>query len=153
MPKSGREAARKQEFYEAMLIELQAAITYIGRYAKLAKDRAEEEKDPKRREEIKTMAENCRQLTKGTPKTFWQALQLWHFATTITLIESNGHSVSYGRMDQWLYPFYEKDMENGTITKDFAQELLECAYVKMGNPSKLKDRSYRAGAKRQGLGR
>lgn len=141
LPKSGREAARKQEFYEAMLIELQAAITYIGRYAKLAKDRAEEEKDPKRREEIKTMAENCRQLTKGTPKTFWQALQLWHFATTITLIESNGHSVSYGRMDQWLYPFYEKDMENGTITKDFAQELLECAYVKMGNPSKLKDRS------------
>ncbi len=130
----------KKELLEAMLIELKAAGNYIHRYADLAESKAEKEQDEKRKEELKTIAENCRQIAFGTPKTFWQALQLWHFATTITLIESNGHSVSYGRMDQWLFPYYEKDMENGVISKDFALELLECAYIKMGNPSKLKDR-------------
>lgn len=141
LKKSGNAEREKLEFYEAMMMELDSACDYIGRYKKLAEERALKEKEPKRRAELIQMAENCRQLASGKPETFWQALQLWNFATTITLIESNGHSVSYGRMDQWLYPFYERDMENQTITKEFAQELLECAYVKMGNPSKLKDRS------------
>ncbi len=130
----------KKEFYEAMLIELQAACTYINRYAALAEERSQQEQNPKRQEELRQIAQNCRQIAGGPAKTMWQAIQLWHFATTITLIESNGHSVSYGRMDQWLYPYYKSDMENHVITKEFAQELLECAYVKMGNPSKLKDR-------------
>lgn len=134
------EYADKKEFYEAMLIELNAACTYISRYAALAGQRSEQEKDPVRKKELEQMAENCRQIAGGPAKTMWQAIQLWHFATTITLIESNGHSVSYGRMDQWLYPYYKSDMENHVISKEFAQELLECAYVKMGNPSKLKDR-------------
>lgn len=130
----------RKEFYEAMLIELKAACTYIRRYAILAYERSKSEKDPDRKWELLQIAKNCEQIAGGPAKTMWQALQLWHFATTITLIESNGHSVSYGRMDQWLYPYYEKDLKNHVITKDFAQELLECAYVKMGNPSKLKDR-------------
>lgn len=134
------EYVEKKEFYEAMLIELRAACTYIGRYAELAEQRSGQEENPVRKEELKQIAANCRQIAGGPAKTMWQAIQLWHFATTITLIESNGHSVSYGRMDQWLYPYYKSDMENHVIDKEFAQELLECAYVKMGNPSKLKDR-------------
>lgn len=134
------EYTEKKEFYQAMSIELQAACTYILRYGELAWERSRREENPKRKWELGQIAKNCEQIAGGVPKTMWQALQLWHFATTITLIESNGHSVSYGRMDQWLYPFYKKDMENHVITKAFAQELLECAYVKMGNPSKLKDR-------------
>lgn len=130
----------KKEFYDAMLIELAASCTYIKRYAELAHRRSETEKDPRRKAELIQIAENCTQIAGGPAKTMWQALQLWHFAVTITQIESNGHSVSYGRMDQWLYPYYKKDRENGTISKEFAQELLECAFVKTGNPSKLKDR-------------
>lgn len=130
----------KYDYYQAMLIELEAACNYIKRYAALAESKSRTENNADRKRELETMAENCYQLAKGTPKTFWQALQLWHFATTITQIESNGHSVSYGRMDQWLYPFYQKDMENHVISKSFALELLECAYIKTGNPSKLKDR-------------
>lgn len=57
----------------------------------------------------------------------------------MTQIESNGHSISYGRMDQWLYPYYEKDMKEGNITKEFAQELLEVTFVKMNNPTKVRD--------------
>lgn len=137
---SDSEYTEKREFYEAMIIELKAACTYINRYAALAEQRSTQEQNPARQAELEQIAANCRQIAGGPAKTMWQALQLWHFATTITLIESNGHSVSYGRMDQWLYPYYKSDMENHTITKEFAQELLECAYVKTGNPSKLKDR-------------
>lgn len=130
----------KNDFYQAMIIELKAAKNYIMRYADLAQERSREETSEKRRNELLQIAENCRQIAGGPAKTMWQALQLWHFATTITQIESNGHSISYGRMDQWLYPYYEKNMREGVITKEFAQELLECAYVKTGNPSKLKDK-------------
>lgn len=140
LEESDSEYTQKKEFYEAMLIELRAACTYINRYAALAKERSSQEENPVRKAELEQIAENCRQVAGGPAKTMWQALQLWHFATTITLIESNGHSVSYGRMDQWLFPYYKSDMERHVITKEFAQELLECAYVKMGNPSKLKDR-------------
>jgi formate C-acetyltransferase len=67
-------------------------------------------------------------------------LQLQYIATNIILIESNGHSVSYGRFDQYLYPYYRRDLENGTATKDFMQELLECFYIKVRTPTKLRDR-------------
>ncbi|WP_269477005.1 (2S)-3-sulfopropanediol dehydratase [Hominibacterium faecale] len=130
----------KRDFYQAMEIELKAACAYIRRYAQLAASRAEREQNPGRKQELLQIAENCNQIAGGPARTMWQAVQLWHFATTITQIESNGHSISYGRMDQWLYPYYKKDMEQGVITKEFAQELLETAYVKTGNPSKLKDK-------------
>lgn len=130
----------KSDYYQAMLISLKAVCHYVKRYAKLAELKSRTETSPVRKKELKIMAQNCYQLASGTPQSFWQAIQLWHFATTVAQIESNGHSVSYGRMDQWLYPFYKRDMEIHGISKDFALELLECAYIKTGNPSKLKDR-------------
>lgn len=130
----------EEKLYEAMTISVKAAMGYIERYGNLAEEKAEKEADQRRKAELAQIARNCRQIAGGPATTMWQALQLWYFATNITLIESNGHSVSYGRMDQWLYPYYKEDMERGRITKAFAQELLECAYVKTGNPSKLKDR-------------
>ena len=129
----------KRDFYEAMIISHQAAKKYILRYAQLADEMAAAEKDETRRGELETMAGNCRQIAGGPAKTFWQALQLFNFATTLTQIEGNGHSISYGRMDQWLYPYYEADMKAGDITRDFALELIEVLYVKMNNPTKLKD--------------
>ena len=131
--------AEKRDFYQAVIICHEAAKKYILRYAKLAEEKAAVEADPKRKEELLMMAENSYQVAGGPAKTYWQALQLFNYATTMTLIEGNGHSVSYGRMDQWLYPYYEADMKNGTISKDFAQELLEVTYVKMNNPTKIRD--------------
>ena len=130
----------KRDFYKAMIIMLEASKKYIERYAVLAEEKAETEKDAKRKEEFLAMAANCHQIAGGVPETFWQALQLFNFATTMTQIEGNGHSISYGRMDQWLFPFFEKDMENNTISREFALELIEVQYVKMNNPTKLKDK-------------
>lgn len=140
LSKADPDYADKRDFYQAMILSLGAAKKYIGRYAALCEERAAAEKDPVRKGELEAMAANCRQIAGGPAKTFWQALQLFNFATTLTQIESNGHSISYGRMDQWLYPYYEADIQNGTLTKEFALELLEVEYVKMNNPTKLKDK-------------
>ena len=139
LSKKDPEYAVKKDFYQAVIVCHKAAKQYILRYAALADEKAAEEKDEKRREELKMMADNCRQIAGGPAKTFWQALQLFNFATTLTQIESNGHSISYGRMDLWLYPYFEADMKNQVITKEFAQELLEVVYVKMNNPTKVRD--------------
>lgn len=133
------EFVTKREFYRAMIIMHSAVKKYIARYAVLADEMAGKETDEKRRGELRAIAENCRAVAGGAPKTFWQALQLFNFATMLICVESNGHSISYGRMDQWLYPYYEADMKNHVITKDFALELIEVEYVKLNNPTKLKD--------------
>jgi formate C-acetyltransferase len=140
LDKKDPEYADKRDFYQAMIIMHEAAKKYIERYAKLAEEYASKEQNLNRKEELETMAINCHQIAGGEPKTFWQALQLFNFATALIQVESNGHSISYGRMDQWLYPYYEADMKNGTITKEFALELIEVEYVKMNNPTKLKDK-------------
>jgi len=85
----------KKDFYESLLIELEAAKTYIHRYGKLAEERSEEEKDEKRKKELKEISSNCEVIAEKGAESYWQALQLWHFATCITEIESNGHSVSF----------------------------------------------------------
>ncbi|MBO0452559.1 (2S)-3-sulfopropanediol dehydratase [Candidatus Enterococcus murrayae] len=152
LSKRDPEYADKRDFYEAMIIMHEAARTYIKRYAELAEELAATEKDAKRKEELEAMATNCYQIALGAPKTFWQALQLFNIATTLIQVESNGHSISYGRMDQWLYPFYEADMKAGRITKEFVLELLEVEYVKMNNPTKLKDKGSMALRNGRGFG-
>ncbi len=129
----------KRDFYRAVIICHEAAKMYIERYARLAGEKAFEAKDPARKQELLQMAANCHQLAGGPAGSFWQALQLFNFATTMTQIESNGHSISYGRMDQWLYPYYEADIRKGVISKEYAQELLEVTFVKMNNPTKIRD--------------
>lgn len=139
LEKTDPDYAEKRDFYRAMIISHEAAKQYILRYADLAEERSVSETDEKRKQELKQMAENCRQIAGGPAQSFWQALQLFNFATTLTQIEGNGHSISYGRMDQWLYPYYEEDVRGGRISKEFALELLEVTYVKINGPTKLKD--------------
>ncbi|MGL5057801.1 MAG: (2S)-3-sulfopropanediol dehydratase [Fusobacteriaceae bacterium] len=140
LSKKDPEYGSKRDYYNATIIMLEASKKYILRYAQLAEEKASIEKNPKRKEELQVMAANCNVIAGGTPKTFWQALQLFNFATTMIQIEGNGHSISYGRMDQWLFPFYDKDIKNKNLTKEFALELIEVQYVKMNNPTKLKDK-------------
>lgn len=129
----------KRNTLEAMLISVNAASSFIKRYGKLAQAQAEQA-EGKRKEELLRIASNCFQVAEGPARDTWEALQLWLFATNMILIESNGHSVSYGRMDQWLYPYYKADMENGTLEKELIQELLELGFIKAGEPSKLRDK-------------
>ena len=142
----------KRDEYRAMIIMYRAAEAYIERYAALCEQKAAETADDARREELAAMAANLHEISAGAPKSFWQALQLFQIATSLIQVEGNGHSISYGRMDQWLFPFYEADIASGAISKEFALELIEVEYVKMNNPTKLKDAGSMAVRNGRGFG-
>lgn len=152
LSKRDPEYCEKRDFYRAILIMYRAVEQYILRYASLADQTAQSEPDPVRQKELLQIAANCRQISSGAPQTFWQALQLFNLMTTLIQVESNGHSISYGRMDQWLLPFYEADLRAGNLCKEFALELLEVEYVKMNNPTKLKDKGSMALRNGRGFG-
>ncbi|PFG46206.1 formate C-acetyltransferase [Vibrio sp. ES.051] len=130
----------KRDYYKATIITLEAAVKYITRYALLAEDMAFSETNEMRKKELQAISANCYQIAGGAPQSFWQAAQLFNFAVTMTQIEGNGHSISYGRMDQWMLPFYTRDVVENNVSKAFVLEVLEVLYVKMNNPTKLKDK-------------
>ena len=130
----------KREFYKAELIVLDAAGLYLKRYAALARRMAEGETDARWKKELDQIADNCDWVAGNPPRTFWEALQLLYMATTIILIESNGHSVSYGRFDQYMFPFYGQDITSGAATKEWIQELIEIFFLKDLWWCKLRDR-------------
>lgn len=129
----------RQEFYQAELITLEGVSAYITRFGALAARMAEEEADPVRRAELSRMSQNCLQVAEGPARDFWEAMQLWQLASDMVIIESNGHSVTYGRFDQIFYPYYKRDLENGTFTRAFMQELIECSYLKIDQLRKLRN--------------
>ncbi|TEB14128.1 Benzylsuccinate synthase alpha subunit [Pelotomaculum sp. FP] len=133
------EDIKKRNFYQAQLIVVEASIEFIKRYARLAREMAAQEQDETRKNELVQIAGNCEWVSENPPRTFWEAIQLYHLATNIILIESNGHSVTYGRFDQLFYPFYKNDMKNGTATKDFVQELIENFFIKLHELNKVRD--------------
>ena len=136
---SDPEDCRRREFYQAELYTLEGCSSYIRRYGDLAEQMAAEEADPVRKAELTRIASNCHQVAEGTPRDFWEALQLYHLAYNMIIIESNGHSVTYGRFDRQFTPFYERDIANGTLTRAQMQELIECFFVKMHQLRKIRD--------------
>jgi len=132
------ETAQKRDFYRAQLITLEATSDYIRRYAALLADKASAAEGD-RRTELLEMAGNCEWIAEEAPRTFWQAFQLVHLAWSLIQIESNGHSVSLGRLDQLLYPFYRRDLDSGQATRDFMQQVIECHAVLNASFMKLRD--------------
>ncbi|SDO71368.1 glycyl radical protein [Desulforhopalus singaporensis] len=131
------EGDERSIFYRAQLIVLDAAMDYIHRYAELARSKAVNAEGA-RRDELVQMADNLDHIAEQPPQTFWQALQLTHLAWSLIIIESNGHSVSYGRLDQTLLPYFQNDIKNG-VKKDFIQEVIECLAALNTNFMKLRD--------------
>jgi pyruvate formate-lyase/glycerol dehydratase family glycyl radical enzyme len=132
------ENMEKMHFYEAQKIALNGIRVYTLRYAELARQMAKKRRGV-RRKELLQMAENCEWVSENPPRTFWEALQLWWLLTVTITIEGNGHSIHWGRFDQIMYPFFSKDMADGRITLDFAQELIECAWIKISELTKIRD--------------
>ena len=145
------EEIKKREFYQSTLIVLDAVMDYTKRWGQLAMDQAKSATGD-RKNELLQIAENCFWVAENSPRTFWEALQLWMTIFHIIIIESNGHSVSFGRFDQYMYPFYKRDIENGTVTKEFIQELIECAYMKIAQDGKLRDKDTTYANSGRGLG-
>lgn len=134
------EGRKAQEFHTAQLIVLDAASNMILRHAKVAREKAETLTDERLKREALRMAANCEHVAEGVPRDMWEAIQLIHFVYFMVHMESSGHSVGLGRMDQYLYPIYKNDMEQGTFTKDFIQELIEDFYCKLYAVNKLREK-------------
>ena len=131
--------ARKSHFLEAVILSCKAVIDYAGRYAKLAQEMAAQTSDPVRKQELFVIAENCSRVPAKGAQNFYEACQSLWFVQQLLQMESSGHSISPGRFDQYMYPYYKKDMEAGTITREFAQELMDCIWVKLNDLNKCRD--------------
>ncbi len=127
---------KKRDFYDAVIITYKAAITYAHRYADLCDQLAARESNPTRKAELTQIAANCRRVPEFPATTWWEALQSFWFVQLILQIESSGHSISPGRFDQYMYPYLEADK---TISKEFAQELLDNVWIKFNDLNKTRD--------------
>lgn len=129
-----KEAYDKKADLEAMAISCEAMIIFGKRYAELARKMAAETTDEQRKKDLLLIAENCDVVPEHAPKTFHQAIQMyWFVHVGITTELNTWDAFSPGRLDQHLNPFYERDVEEGRLTREGAQELLECMWVKFNN--------------------
>jgi pyruvate formate-lyase/glycerol dehydratase family glycyl radical enzyme len=130
----------KEIFYKSLIIEYEAIKNWIIRFSKLAKIYATKEKNSIRKIELLNISKNCEFIVMNPPKTFWQALQMTFFTQIILFgLEQNNAAVSLGRMDQYLYKYYEEDIKNKSITKEEVLELIECFFIKLSEMSILWD--------------
>ena len=108
----------KYIFYKAVLIVLDSVRNFANRYSKLASELAEKESNPKRKSELEEISRICEKVPYYPADSFREAVQAVWFIHVILQIESNGHSLSYGRFDQYMFPYYDKDIKSGRITKE-----------------------------------
>ncbi|MHA1832728.1 MAG: pyruvate formate lyase family protein [Candidatus Baldrarchaeia archaeon] len=126
----------KINFYEAGIIACKALIEWARRYAELAEKLAQQVDNEQRREELIKIAEVCRWVPENPPRTFYEALQFFHFIHLAERLELMSHSAGY-RFDQIMYPYYKQDVEKGILTKDKALELMECLWFKIEDIGEL----------------
>ena len=131
-PHSPRDSCEKRPFYEAVLLTCDAVVTWAQRHAALAETLAAEERDPTRAGELRRLSAMCAEVPERPPESFHEALQAqWMTQMFSRLEQKTGTIISNGRMDQYLYPFYARDIAAGRLTEDEAVELLECMWVAM----------------------
>lgn len=131
--------AERSHFLQAVILSCQAVIEYAQRYSALAQEMAERCTDAARKEQLLRIAENCSRVPAKGAQNFYEACQSFWFVQQLIQLESSGHSISPGRFDQYMYPYYKKDMENGNISREFAQELMDCIWVKLNDLNKCRD--------------
>jgi len=128
------EATDKQQELEAMAISCDAAILFAERHAELAEQLAAKETDAQRKQELLKIASVCRWVPAHAPRDLWEAIQMYWFVHLGTVTELNGwDSMNPGHIDQHLWPFYQKGIEDGTLTRDQAKELISCLWIKFNN--------------------
>ena len=127
----------KRNFLEAVIITAKAAIRWANRFADLAERQAST--DATNAQELRAIAANCRNVPANPATNFHEALQSFWFVQALIQIESNGHSISPMRFDQYMYSYYKADLASGRLTKESAQELLDCLWVKFNDINKVRD--------------
>lgn len=131
--------AKRSHFLKSVIQSCEAVIVYANRYAELALNMAKECNDNVRRNELLEIASNCARVPAKGARNFYEACQSFWFVQMLLQVESSGHSISPGRFDQYMYPYYKADIESGKITKEFAQELMDCIWVKLNDLNKVRD--------------
>jgi len=121
---------QRAAFYDATEIACQAAIRFAQRHAQAARKLAADETDATRRAELQQIAESCEQIAKGPPRSFREALQAFWFTHVLIHVNSSEWSISPGRFDQYIWPFYQRDLATNRLTREGAAELLGCLWVK-----------------------
>ena len=132
----------KNIFYKSVLIVIEAVDTFAKRYSTLAKEMAEKETNAQRKAELEEIADICSKVPYEPATSFKEAVQSVWFIQLILQIESNGHSLSYGRFDQYMYPYYKKDIDAGKISKDEVLEYLSCLWIKTLTINKVRSQSH-----------
>lgn len=128
------EATDKQQELEAMAVSCDAAILFAERHAQLAEEMAAKESNPQRKAELLKIADVCHWVPAHAPRDLWEAIQMYWFVHLGTVTELNGwDSMNPGHIDQHLYPFYKKGVEEGTLDRDKAKELISCLWIKFNN--------------------
>ncbi|MEM5818158.1 MAG: pyruvate formate lyase family protein, partial [Desulfitobacterium hafniense] len=131
-PLSPADHMEKKPFLEAVIITCDAIVVWANRHADLAAQMAKLEKDPQRKQELSDIAERCAWVPEHPARNFREAVQSQWFVQMFSRIEQKtGTIISNGRMDQYFYPYYQKDVAEGILTPQQAIELLECMWVGM----------------------
>lgn len=132
----------KRDFLESTIIMNEAVIAFAKRYSELARELAKKEGDEVRKAELLEISRICDTVPAKAPGTFKEGVQMIWFIHLVIQIESNGHSASLGRVDQYLYPLYERDIRDGAITREEAKELLQCLWIKLYSILKVRPTSH-----------
>lgn len=133
------DCAHRTAFLQSVIRSCDAAITYAHRYAALATEEALHCADPVRRAELEAIAARCAHVPEFGARSFAEACQSFWFVQLLLQIESSGHSISPGRFDQYMYPYYKADLDAHRITPAEAQELIDCIWVKLNDLNKVRD--------------
>ncbi len=125
-----KDSQEKRDFYKSIIMVCEGIITIAHRYAAKAREMAAAETDDVRKAELLRIAENCDYVPENPPRTFYEAIQFVWFTQWGGIISENPLSLNPGRFDQYMYPFYQADLDAGRITEDEAQELIEALWIK-----------------------
>lgn len=131
--------AAKHAFLTAVVECCDAACHYAKRYSELANNLAANCGDATRKNELLKIAEICAKVPENPAESFYEACQSFWFVQMLIQTESSGHSISPGRFDQYMYPYFKADLDKGVITREFAQELMDCIWVKLNDLNKARD--------------
>ncbi len=129
----------RQSFLKAVIESCEAVITFANRYSKQAADEAKACPDAKRAAELRQISENCARVPAYGARSFYEACQSFWFIQMLIQTESSGHSISPGRFDQYMYPYFKADFDAGKITLEQAQEYIDCIWVKFNDINKVRD--------------
>ena len=131
--------AKRSHFLNAVILSCKAAIMYAKRYSALAAKLAKNTADPVRKRELENISRICESVPENGAEGFYEACQSFWFVQMLLQMESSGHSISPGRFDQYMYPYYRKDIDSGRLTREQAQELMDCVWVKLNDLNKCRD--------------